>query len=1284
MTHWVKARGTRGLGRASLVALLVCLSAGFTAPAALASSLITSFTAGVLIDENVSSPKESDYATQAGSRPDVAFTKFNFATNLGAPTSLRVDLPAGLSVNAQAIPRCSESEVSKCAKDTQVGVNTIILKVPFVGEETYTLPVFNVTPPSGAPAEFAFEVTVLGIITERVNLVAGVRDYPSNGQPGDYGEYFTISGINTLAPLVSSELTFWGAPAEHNKGGGANNAFLTNPTACLGKQTTYIDAETNKPETGSSSFTTPVGASNCASVPFSPTVSVSASTTERDSPNGINVDVHVPQTQEPSKTATSHLQNAVITLPSGLTLNPAGAAGLEACTEAQFGADTSNAIACPAKSAVGTAEIATPVLASALTGLIYIGERTGNTYKVFVDTGNSGEGVDIRLVGSVAANTETGNLVASFDNAPQLPFTDLRLNFTTGSHALFANSLACGAATTQTSLAPYSGNAAATPSSTFTVDSNGSGGSCPAKTPFSPTGKGELSTSVAGAHPAFTLNIARSDGEQTLESITTKLPPGLLANVSAVTQCPEAEANAGTCGSGSEIGTSTITAGAGESPLSLTGKVYLTKSYGGSSFGLSIVVPAIAGPYNLGTVIVRASVALNTSTGQMTITTGKLPSILEGVPLRLKTVKVEISKANFLENPTNCEANQITGAATSTGSEEKTFSSATQMTGCSSLAFSPTIAATPSTTKHDSPTGLELGLKIPASSAALKSAVVTLPAGMSINPAGAAGLEVCSQAKYETQSCPAGSKVGTVEISTPLISTALSGSVYIGERTGASYAMFVEAENAANDISVHFAGTVAANTGTGQLTATFANTPPIPLSELKLKFNSGSKALLANALSCASASAKGVLTPNSGEAAAEPQSSSFTLTNNGASEACPAKTPFSPTGKGELSTSVAGAHPAFTLNIARSDGEQTLESITTKLPPGLLANVSAVTQCPEAEANAGTCGSGSEIGTSTITAGAGESPLSLTGKVYLTKSYGGSSFGLSIVVPAIAGPYNLGTVIVRASVALNTSTGQMTITTGKLPSILEGVPLRLKTVKVEISKANFLENPTNCEANQITGAATSTGSEEKTFSSATQMTGCSSLAFSPTIAATPSTTKHDSPTGLELGLKIPASSAALKSAVVTLPAGMSINPAGAAGLEVCSQAKYETQSCPAGSKVGTVEISTPLISTALSGSVYIGERTGASYAMFVEAENAANDISVHFAGTVAANTGTGQLTATFANTPPIPLSELKLKFNSGSKALLANALSCAAPRRKACLRRLRVRRRPNRRARPSP
>ena len=1172
----------------------------------------------------------------AGAHP--TFT-LNIARADGEQTleAVSTKLPPGLLANVSAVTQCPEAEANAgtCTSASEIGASTITAGA---GESPLSLTGKVYLTKSYGGASFGLSIVVpaiagpynLGTVVVR----AAVALNTSTGQ-------LTITTGKLPSILEGVPLRLKTVRVEISK---AN--FLDNPTNCEANQISGSSTSTAAEE---KTFSTATQMTGCNSLAFSPTISATPSTTKHDSPTGLELGLKIPA-------SSAALKGAVITLPAGMSINPAGAAGLETCSQAKYEAQT-----CPSGAKVGTVEISTPLISAALSGSVYIGERTGNSYAMFVEAENAANDLSVHFAGSVSANTSTGQLTATFANTPPIPLSELKLKFNSGSKALLANALSCASASAKGVLTPNSGQAAAEPqSSSFTLTNNGAGEACPAKTPFAPTGKGELSTSVAGAHPTFTLNIARADGEQTLEAVSTKLPPGLLANVSAATQCPEAEANAGTCTSASEIGASTITAGAGESPLSLTGKVYLTKSYGGASFGLSIVVPAIAGPYNLGTVVVRAAVALNTSTGQLTITTGKLPSILEGVPLRLKTVRVEISKANFLDNPTNCEANQISGSSTSTAAEEKTFSTATQMTGCNSLAFSPTISATPSTTKHDSPTGLELGLKIPASSAALKGAVITLPAGMSINPAGAAGLETCSQAKYEAQTCPSGAKVGTVEISTPLISAALSGSVYIGERTGNSYAMFVEAENAANDLSVHFAGSVSANTSTGQLTATFANTPPIPLSELKLKFNSGSKALLANALSCASASAKGVLTPNSGQAAAEPQSSSFTLTNNGAGEACPAKTPFAPTGKGELSTSVAGAHPTFTLNIARADGEQTLEAVSTKLPPGLLANVSAATQCPEAEANAGTCTSASEIGASTITAGAGESPLSLTGKVYLTKSYGGASFGLSIVVPAIAGPYNLGTVVVRAAVALNTSTGQLTITTGKLPSILEGVPLRLKTVRVEISKANFLDNPTNCEANQISGSSTSTAAEEKTFSTATQMTGCNSLAFSPTISATPSTTKHDSPTGLELGLKIPASSAALKGAVITLPAGMSINPAGAAGLETCSQAKYEAQTCPSGAKVGTVEISTPLISAALSGSVYIGERTGNSYAMFVEAENAANDLSVHFAGSVSANTSTGQLTATFANTPPIPLSELKLKFNSGSKALLANALSCGA------------------------
>ena len=372
--------------------------AGLCSPSpAAAAPLITSFQAGVLNTTSPSNPPTSgQYATQAGSHPAEAITQFTVNTSLfNSLQDVRVDLPPGLVVNPQAIPQCnvSGSGLGACPSDTQVGTSTVtILNVPLFGTVQATGNVYNMVPSAGSPGDFAFSVTIAGIITIRSDLIAGVRWYPSNGQPADYGDYFTISAISNLlgTALGSSTLSFWGAPEEQNGGGAADNAFITNPTACNGPQTSNLYADTyTSGQTGTDSFTTPTGASGCASIPFNPSVSVTPSTTQRDQPDGITVDLSVPQDQNPSHIAASQLQNTTITLPAGLTINPAAGNGLQACSSAQFGAGTNTPIACPAASKVGTATLTSPALAGTLTGSIYVGPQTNNTYQVYVDAANA-------------------------------------------------------------------------------------------------------------------------------------------------------------------------------------------------------------------------------------------------------------------------------------------------------------------------------------------------------------------------------------------------------------------------------------------------------------------------------------------------------------------------------------------------------------------------------------------------------------------------------------------------------------------------------------------------------------------------------------------------------------------------------------------------------------------------------------------------------------------------------------------------------------------------------
>ncbi len=1266
-----RARARVSFSVAALLTATVVALAGLWAPSpAAAASLISSFQAGVVNTTSPSDPPTSgQYATQAGSHPAEALTQFTVNTSLfNSLQDVRVDLPPGLVVNPQAIPQCNVtgSGLGACPSDTEVGQSSVtIINVPIFGNVQATGNVYNMVPPAGSPGDFAFSVTIAGLITIRTDLVAGVRWYPSNGQPADYGDYFTISGISNLlgTALQTSTLAFWGAPEEQNGGGATDNAFITNPTACNGPQTSNMYADTyTSGQTGTDSFTTPTGATGCTSIPFNPSVTVTPSTTQRDQPDGITVDMSVPQDENPAHIAPSQLENTTITLPAGLSINPSAGNGLQACTSTQFGEGTNAAIACPTASEVGSATLTSPALAGTLTGSIYVGPQTNNTYQVYVDAANTNDGVDVRLTGTVTANTSTGQLTATFDNTPQVPFSDFKLQFNTGSGALFANSLACGAAATTTSLVPYSGNPAATPSSSFTVDQNGSMGTCAPTVPFTPTASAVLSSTTAGANPTLTLNVARSDGTQTLSTVSTQLPPGLLANISTVTPCTEPAATNGTCGAASQIGTTTVSAGAGSTPLSLPGTVYLTAAYNGAPFGLSIVVPAIVGPFNLGTVVVRAAVNVNTATGVVSITTDPLPTILQGVPLRLKTIVVTINKAGFLTNPTSCAAGSITGAITSTAADNSPFTSPATMTGCASLpAFSPTITATPGTTQRDKPTGLDVDVHLASGLSDLQSAMVTLPAGMSINPsvANVLGSAACTSVEFNADSCPAASAVGTAEIDTPLVSTPFTGSVYVGSQAGNVYTLYVWVQDATDGLEVHLTGTATANTSTGQITTSFPSAPPIPFTDLKLDFTGGADALLANAQTCGTATTSGTLTPTSGQAAASP-TSAFTVDNNGSGGACPGTLPFGPTATTMLGTTAAGASDTLTLTAARSDGDQTLSTIAATLPPGMLANLASTPLCNNANANAGTCAASSQIGTTTVTAGAGTNPFALTGQVYLTTSYNGEPFGLSIVVPAIAGPYNLGTVVVRGAVGVNTTTGQVSITTDPLPTILDGIPLRLRNVGVTINAANFLTNPTSCSAQALTGTITSTGSATSPINDPLTMTNCASVAFAPTITATPGTTKRDAPTGLNVDLHLPLGNSDLQSASVVLPAGMSINPsvANVLGSAACTPAEFDADTCPAASEVGTAEIDTPLLSNVFTGFVYVGAQSGNSYTLFVWVQDVTDSLEVHLTGTATANTSTGQITASFPSAPPIPFSDLKLDFNGGANALLANSQAC--------------------------
>jgi len=1264
-------RRVRTPARISIAVAAVVLAVLAAAASPASGALITSFSAGVLNDENVANPQASDYFTQAGGHPDVAFTEFTMNGSASPAEFVRVDLPAGLAVNPQATPRCSSATVNSCPANTQVGkTNVTISNIPLIGKETVTGKVFNMTPEAGHPSDFAFEVTVGLLFTVRTDLVGGVRYYPSGGRPGDFGDYFTISGISNLlgTQLEKSELIFWGAPAEHNGGGGADTAFISNPSTCNGPETTYIFASTYAPVTSEgTSYTTPVGATGCDKEPFAPTISVTPSTTQRDTPDGLAVDLHVPQDQTPSHIATSHVENATVTLPAGLTLNPAAAGGLEACTDAQFKAQTNEALSCPAASQAGTAEITTPVLGTALTGNLYVGAplsgepASGQEYRLFLDAESASAGVKVRLVGSVKADPATGRLTASFQETPQVPFTDMKLAFKTGATALFANPLGCGTATSTTALAPWSGQAEAAPTSAFTVDQNGAGGACPGTLPFAPAAGVTPSSTTAGGTTNLALEVERADGEQLLGSLDTALPAGMLANLNGVTLCGEPAAAQGKCTGASQIGTVTVAAGAGTSPLTLQGTVSLTGPYEGEPFGLSIAVPAESvGPYDYGTIVVRAAVAVDTLHGRISIAAPSLPSIVGGVPLRLRTIAVSIDRAGFVVNPTDCTATSFTGALTSTAAAEHAFSSPVQMTGCGSLPFAPSLSVTPATTQRDTPTGLLVDLKLPGGSSDLASAVAELPPGLTLNPAVATGLAACTDLQLAAGSqnpvaCPAASAVGTVEIATPLLPSPLTGSLYVGQpqssdpASGHEYRLFLDAENAAYGLSVRLVGLVAADPVSGRLTVSFPETPPIPFTDLKLNLAAGPRAVLANPQECGSATFASALTPVSGSVATP--GTGYTVDADGSGGACPSPMPFAPGQAASSAPATAGAGTAFTLTLGRPDGDQFLSRVSTRLPAGVLGRIAAVSECPEPQAAAGECPASSRIGTAAVGLGAGAEPLQLPGSVYLTGPYEGSPFGLVVAVPAQSvGPFDYGTVVVRARIDIDEHTARVTVTSDPLPSVVGGAPLRLRTLTVTTSPT-FTVNPTSCAASATQSRLLSAGGALGEPATPFQAAGCAGLGFAPSFSAvTSAKASRSEGAPLEVDLAYPGEGEAnLASVSATLPSQL---PVRQGTLKMaCPEATFAASpaACPAASAVGSASASTPLLPVPLTGPAYLVSHAGAA---FPDLDLLLQGDGVRIALRGETDIKSSVITTTFGGLPDVPLSHFTLSLPMGPYSAL--------------------------------
>jgi hypothetical protein len=782
--------------------------------------------------------------TQAGSHP------FQFTTtvdlNQGAlsglieeqepalPRGFQFHLPPGLVGNATLMPTCNEAQFTtniqlagdECPADTTVGVAVVTIIEPrTLGLRTIPVPAFNLVPEAGEPARFGFFVAGVPVVLDTA---------VHSGE--DYGVTVSVANVSQAAQLLTSTVSFWGVPNDprHNESRGsacllqaypnsipaalgkcqtpehpAILPFLTLPTSCTSSLSFPMSLESWNGL--SPAVETPKGSAldGCNRVPFEPQIEVAPSTSAGDSPTALAVHVKVPQqaSEAPVGVAESDVRNTTVTLPTGLQVNPAAAGGLEACSEAQVGFERTQASGeavfsegeahCPGASKLGTVEVTTPLLEKPLEGSVFQAAQDTNPFgsllALYVVAENKERGVRVKLAGKVEPNPSTGQLVSTFDQTPQLPFEEFDLKFLGGAKAPLATS-SCGAYQTTSSIEPWSDGGAVDPASEFDVTSGPGGSTCPDPGPFVPSFLAGTANNQARAFSPFTLKLARQDGEQTLSTVSTQMPPGLLGMLSKVQLCGEPQTKEGTCPAASQIGHVTATAGVGNEPVTLpeAGRpqdpVFLTGPHDGAPFGLSIVVPAESGPFNLGTVVVRAAIHIDPATSQISVTSEPMPTRLQGIPLDVRSVEVTIDREGFMFNPTNCEPLAVTGTIGSAEGASGSASSHYEAANCATLPFKPSFTAS-TQAKTSKVNGASLVVKVTQKPGEANIHKVELQLPKVLPSRDSTLQKACTEAQFSANpaGCPAGSVIGTATARTPVLQVPLTGPAYLVSHGGAAF-----------------------------------------------------------------------------------------------------------------------------------------------------------------------------------------------------------------------------------------------------------------------------------------------------------------------------------------------------------------------------------------------------------------------------------------------------------------------------------------------------------------
>ncbi len=820
---------------------------------------------------------------QAGAHPDLT-TSFAFARNGagkvgGSLRDVEVVLPLGFAGYPTAVKTCTPYElaVELCPVDAQVGTIEAAIRYSSHFTEVDLYPLYNMQPPPGVTAVYGF---VLGH-TVSANIVLSVG--------ADYRVHAVVSNaFSANHEILRQSLTVWGVPAdprhdaqrgsefncrqggtgdvlvpgvESCKGGGATAnenpvPYVVNPTQCASEPltaelrgvTSWAGEEAAPVTTGVGPFTA------CEALKFSPTIALAPEVTQATTPTGYEFDLRVPQTEGAEGLATADLKDATVKMPAGVVLSPSAATGLESCSEAQVGLHTEQPVECPNTSKLGTVSVVTPALTGELTGSLYLGGPssgviTSPPFTVYLTF--EGHGVHVKIRGTVTPDPATGQVTTTFDENPELPFSELKLHLNGGSRATLANPSACGSYSAEADLTPWSTpfTPDATPTSPpFTITG------CEAPR-FAPTFAAGTTSNQAGGYSPLSVTFAREDADQDLAGLSITTPPGLLGNLSGIPLCGEPQAAEGTCPAASQIGEVTAGAGPGPEPVFIKGgRVFLTGPYDGAPFGLSIDVSERAGPLDLGSgpcdcEVVRATVSVNPQTAQLTVTNSALPTGKYGIPFQVKKVNVLINRPNFVFNPTNCNPLTVSATLSSTQGARAQRAAHLQVTNCAALSFDPQFKVSTSgrTTRED---GASLDAKLSYPSAPFGTqtnialAKVQLPRQL---PSRLTTLQkACPAATFNANpaACPAASRVGVAQASTPIIPVPLTGPAYFVSHGGEAFPSLIVVLQGYG-VTVDLVGSTFIDEKTSITTSTFKTVPDVPVGTFQLYLPQGPHSALA-------------------------------------------------------------------------------------------------------------------------------------------------------------------------------------------------------------------------------------------------------------------------------------------------------------------------------------------------------------------------------------------------------------------------------------------------------